>query len=339
MMRFLGVILAVLTVAGCSAGGPLYPPPLDPTAAGAPRGIDQDWMGRLIYASDGEPLRMHIWPSRKPDGSVGKVGSEDFVIVAVHGYGDHATSTYAEAADGWTDAGATVYAYDQRGFGRNRSRGSWPGPDALVDDLATVIQGVAERHPDKPIVLVGHSMGGGVSLTALGEGRVPDVDAAVLLAPAVRGGDALPTHLRLLTWLAATLMPDKRLTGSGFVEVKPTDNYDLLKKLAADPWYLKYPSPREYMGVVRLMDRAVASAPNVNIPVAVLWGANDVIIPPEAIQNALKRLPDTVDYVEYSEGWHMLLRDNQGKRVRSDVVSWARKHVSDQPAVASAEKK
>ena len=338
MMRFLGLILAVLTVSACSAGGPLYPPPLDPTTAGPPRGMDQDWMGRLIYASDGEPLRLHIWPARKEDGSVGKVGEEELVIVAVHGYGDHATSTYADAAEVWTDSGATVYAYDQRGFGRNRSRGSWPGPDALVDDLATVVEGVAERHPDKPIVLVGHSMGGGVSLTALGEGRVPDVDAAVLLAPAVRGGDALPVHLRFLTWLAATLIPDKRLTGSGMVDVKPTDNQDLLRKLAADPWFLKFPSPREYMGVVRLMDRAVASAPNVEIPLAMMWGVNDDIIPGEAIQYARGRLPETIDYVEYAEGWHMLLRDNQGQRVRGDVISWARKNVPEQAAVASADK-
>lgn len=314
VLRAFAMLFAAFFVAACSVGGPKPLAPATLTVESV-SGVGSDFYGDLIYGADGEPLRLHIWPAQ---------GEEDLIIVAVHGYGDHATSTYEDAAALWAENGATVYAYDQRGFGRNRSRGSWPGPQMLIDDLAQVLETVADRHPRTPLVLVGHSMGGGVSLATVGEGLAPQVDALVLLAPAVWGGEHMPGYLRLATWFATVLAPDMRLTGAGLVNVKPTDNEDLLKQLAADPWFLKYPSPREYMGVIRLMDRARAAAPMLETPVLVMWGAQDMIVPGDAVRTAVDLMPEPKTYVEYPEGWHMLLRDNQGEAVRADVIAWMR---------------
>lgn len=319
--------LAALGLTACAAGGPLAIGPSTDQVGDGP-GFGRNTLGEVVFADDGEPLRFYRWPpTDRP------AAEASMVIVAAHGYGDHATSTFAEAAEEWAASGAAVYAYDHRGFGKNRSRGAWPGPEALVRDVASVAQSVKTLHPEAPLVLIGHSMGGGISVTAVGEGLAPEVDALVLLAPAVWGGPYLPTRLRLATWLAAALFPDKRLTGSGMVQVQPSDSVALMRRLAADPFFLKSPSPREYMGLTRLMDRAIEAAKTVPVPVLMVWGKRDQIIPGRAIKGTFATMPEPKTYLEYPDGWHMLLRDNQGAVVRRDVLDWARKTVgvSDSP--------
>jgi pimeloyl-ACP methyl ester carboxylesterase len=66
------------------------------------------------------------------------------------------------------------------GMLRYRYRG-WNGPDRDAErDARWVLRDIAERHPGRPVVLVGHSMGGRAALGAAGE---PNVVAVCALAP------------------------------------------------------------------------------------------------------------------------------------------------------------
>ena len=63
---------------------------------------------------------------------------------------------------------------------RNSVRG-WNGPDmSPLQDARWALQQIAERHPDVPVFLLGHSMGG---LTAVCAADHPQVEAVVALAP------------------------------------------------------------------------------------------------------------------------------------------------------------
>lgn len=69
---------------------------------------------------------------------------------------------------------------------RYRYRG-WNGADAdAAVDLRWAVQQAAVRHPDAPVILIGHSMGGRAALYAADE---PNVDAVLLLAPWIEPGD------------------------------------------------------------------------------------------------------------------------------------------------------
>lgn len=63
---------------------------------------------------------------------------------------------------------------------RNSVRG-WNGPDmSPLQDARWALRQIAERHPDVPVFLLGHSMGG---LTAVCAADHPQVEAVVALAP------------------------------------------------------------------------------------------------------------------------------------------------------------
>lgn len=248
-------------------------------------------------------------------------GDPRALILALHGFGDHAESAFAEAAELWAGDGIATLAYDQRGFGRGPERGRWPGAEGLVADLAAAAEAAAARFPGVPLVLLGHSMGGGVALAALGEGRVPQAAGAVLLAPAVAGGAHVPGLVRAGLWALAGAAPDRRWTGEGLIEVQASDNLALLRALAADPLYLGAPSGRELLGLVRVMDRAAAAAPDVAVPVLALLGERDQLIDLQAAEAALGRIPEA-EVARLPQGWHMLLRDLNGRAARAAVARW-----------------
>lgn len=307
------LILVVLLVSGCArsdgSSAPLGELRIPVSASKAP--IEEGRKDHTI-GSGATSIALSEWAQE---------GELRGVILAVHGYGDHGTSTFEVAAKDWTPLGIRTYAYDQRGFGRNPSNSDWPGSDALIDDLAKITDLIRQKHPDIPLTLVGHSMGGGVIAAALGEGRVKP-DRAVLLAPALWGGENLSPFLRAVAHTANLFFPNKRWTGDGIVSIQASDNIEMLRGLGRDPLYVRNPSSREFVGLIRIMDRAVSSAPNVTTPLLVAFGKNDEVVPEESIKAVFENFSGPKEYRKIETGWHMLLRDLEGKIVRDLVASF-----------------
>jgi alpha-beta hydrolase superfamily lysophospholipase len=259
-----------------------------------------------------EDLAVSAWPAEGPTRAV---------ILALHGFGDAGDLTFEGAARAWSARGIAVYAPDQRGFGANPSRRRWPGTAALVGDAVALSREVRARYPGVPLVVVGHSMGGGVALAAAAEGL--DADALVLAGPAIAGGDELSPLARAAARALAAALPEKRWTGRGFVAICPTDNPAALARVAADPRHFGDPSSRELLGLVEVMDRAAAAAPAVELPTLTLMGAHDEILRPEAVESVHARIPGAAGYLLYPDGWHWLFRDLQAERVWRDVGDFA----------------
>ena len=241
------------------------------------------------------------------------------VVLALHGFGDHAESTFAGPAAWWAEQGITTLAYDQRGFGRNPSRGKWPGAERMIEDTRSAVSFVRRKFPCVPLVLLGHSMGGGIALAAAEQ---TEADALILAAPAIWGGEALNPFHRALAWTAAAVAPDKRFSGRGVVRIQASDNIEALRALGRDPLYLSPPSAREILGLVRITDFAANSAPEVGLPSLLLLGEKDQIVPLETVRTIYSRLKGPRTERIYPEGWHLLFRDLQAQRVWRDVADW-----------------
>jgi alpha-beta hydrolase superfamily lysophospholipase len=83
-----------------------------------------------------------------------------YLAVLCHGYGEH-IGRYEHVADALVDHGAAVVGLDHAGHGRSEgTRVLIADYEDVVADLHRVVTSAHDEHPELPVVLIGHSMGG-----------------------------------------------------------------------------------------------------------------------------------------------------------------------------------
>jgi acylglycerol lipase len=209
--------------------------------------------------------------------------------------------------------------------------GIWAGQQNLVSDLRQFVEAVTKRHRGRPLYIMGESMGGAVAVAALSDPTFPRPQGLILVAPALWGGDTMPLLYRGSLWLMAHTMPFDELTGK-HLKIQASDNLPMLRRLQRDPLILKTSRVDSVYGLVDLMDAAHDRVPELSVPVLLLYGAKDEVIPKEPIESALKRFSHPVVYAYYPDGYHMLLRDIEGRRVMDDILSWMKSPAARLPS-------
>jgi len=272
--------------------------------------------GKVLEMPDGARLPLRVWAARE--------GPPKAVLLGLHGFNDY--SMGFDLPGSWFAAqGYTLYAYDQRGFGANPNAGVWPGTDVLVGDLAAAVRQLRERHPDRPLYLLGTSMGGAVVLAAAGRDWLPPVDGVVLAAPAVWARETMPFYQRWALWLTAHTLPWVTLTGAG-LDIQASDNRVALWTLGMDPRVIKATRVDAMHGLTNLMDEALAAGDALPAPALLLYGEKDEIVPFAPMLTLWRQVADRpgITLGLYADGWHMLLRDLQAYTVWRDIAAWMR---------------
>ncbi len=266
---------------------------------------------------DGTPLGLTRWDARD--------GPPWAIIIGVHGMNDYANAFHL-AAPFWARGGVMTLAYDQRGFGRSPRRGIW-APDTLTtEDLRTLVALARQECMRCVIAVVGESLGGAIAMEAFASDRPPAADRVVLLAPAVWGWHTQPLINRVALWLAARATPSKVYTPPKWVtdRITPTDNRDELVAMGHDPLMLWGARSDAIFGLVGTMQRASEATSKLPPATLYLYGANDQIIPANAVAMAVRRLSPQARTAFYAEGWHMLTRDHEGPSIWADVLAFIR---------------
>ncbi|PJI40209.1 MAG: alpha/beta hydrolase [Ferrovibrio sp.] len=305
-------ILVVLALVGLAACAPRIQPQGEQAVAPAIASNESTWQ-----AGDGRVLPLRRW--LPPD----QTGRPKAVILALHGFNDY-SNAFTEAAEWWARQGIATYAPDQRGFGRAPFTGYWPGEDRLADDLAELHNLVQRYHPNVPVYWLGESMGGAVVLHGLTQHPTVRPAGAVLVAPAVWGRASMPLLYRVTLFAASYTIPWKTFTGSG-LKIQASDNIEMLRRLSRDPLFIKATRVDAVHGLVNLMDEAALARP-VRIPMLLLYGVKDEVIPKKPVEKFVEILKATpgvnMRVAVYPQGWHMLLRDLQAEVVWRDIAAW-----------------
>ena len=272
---------------------------------------------------DGSTLEARVWNYSKPQN----------IVLGVHGFNDYSKSFERLAQHLVSETQATVYAYDQRGFGANPQPGVWPGSEELINNLRHIAAQLRERYPGLPLTVIGESMGGAVVLIAASETPGLAVDQIILKAPAVWGAQSMPLYQRVSLYTMNLIAPEMSFTGRGLssLGIRPTDDPEISRDLSRDPLVIKATRVSSLAGVTELMGRAQTQT---NLPsqrTLVLYGLRDRIIPPQPVCDWLTNLnsaaPTTLkaDFIVYKEGWHMLTRQLSARETVEDIAHWIQK--------------
>ncbi len=273
-------------------------------------------LNHFFITDDATELPVKVWPSTQQEPQA--------VIIAVHGFNDY-NHFFQKPAEYFAQHQITSYAYDQRGFGGSPNRGFWAGVDTYANDLALFIRLIKNRHPDKPLYLLGESMGGAVIINTIAKVNTSPVNGVILAAPAVWGRQIMPWYQNALLWSLSHSLPWLTLTGNN-LEITASNNIEMLKALSRDPLVIKKTRVDSLYGVVNLMDKALENADSLTTNLLLLYGNKDEIIPKAAtsvfLQHLLKSNPQNKTVTFYQEGYHMLLRDIQAPLIWNDILTW-----------------
>ena len=172
----LGLVgLIALTLAAMIAA-PLTPPaPLESISTTA-RAVDRSDMPPLkrFSARDGTVLAYREYPATSV--------TTDRIAILIHGSSGSSSSVHA-LAKALAAHGVTTYAPDIRGHGASGSRGDIGYIGQLEDDIEDFAAEIHQAHPNAPLVLIGHSSGGGFALRVAASPIQSLFSRTVLLAP------------------------------------------------------------------------------------------------------------------------------------------------------------
>jgi alpha-beta hydrolase superfamily lysophospholipase len=243
------------------------------------------------------------------------------VVGLVHGYAEHC-GRYDHVAGAFADRGAVVHAYDQRGHGRSEGTPAYVDSfDQYLDDLALFHEHVRTRHPDAPLFLFGHSMGGLVVLKYVLE-RAPTLRGLVLSAPAIEINPDLAPILRRLAQVLGRLFPTLPTTRSpeGAISRDPA----VVETAKNDP--LNYHGrvlARTGAEMLRAGEEVRDQLDRLNDPFLVVHGTADALASPEWSERLYQRAAAGDKTIELYEGlYHETFNEPEKEEVLRDLGDW-----------------
>jgi alpha-beta hydrolase superfamily lysophospholipase len=236
------------------------------------------------------------------------------VVVIAHGYGEH-IGRYERLAAALVDNGAVVYAVDHVGHGKSGGeRVLVQDFEDIVTDLHTMDERARREHPELPVVLLGHSMGG--LIAARYAQRYGDTLAALVMSsPLVGRWDAVSQLLAL------DEIPDVPL------DITTLSRDPRVGEIyAADPLVWHGPFKRETLEAIERGLDAIESGPGLgDLPLLWIHGEDDQLVPIEGSRAGIARLrgPHFVERT-YAEGRHEMFNELNAEDVIADVTGFIR---------------
>ena len=259
-----------------------------------------------------DKLAIYDWPLPEDKPTRG-------TALLVHGLGEH-MGRYAHVAKHLNDWEFSVRGYDHFGHGLSTGvRGGLPSDNRMLDDLAQVIaktrSGMAAG---QPLVLIGHSMGGGVVGRFVSLNLAP-VDALVMSSPALDPG--LNIVQKALLAVLPKIAPHLRI-GNGL-----NANY-ICRDEAVVAAYLVDPLVHDRISarlahVIALSGAAtIQAAPHWTTPTLLMFAGEDKLVNPAGSRAFGAAAPSCVKTQAFEHMFHEIFNAPDQAQVFSVLKTW-----------------
>jgi alpha-beta hydrolase superfamily lysophospholipase len=256
------------------------------------------------------------------------------LLINLHGLGDH-SGLYPNLVGHLASCGFAVYAFDMRGNGRSPGQrayvGSW---QEYRNDLHAFVALVRGWHEGLPLFLVGNSLGGLVVLEyALNH---PEGLAGVIAAAPPLGKLGVPRVLMTLGRLMSRIIPRFSLHVGMDLSGLARDRA-VIDTVLADPYFHRRGTARLSTEVVAAIARVQTGASRFSLPLLLLHGSDDRMVPPDGTRSFFSRLQSNErEFREYPGAYHGLFADIGHQDVLNDVEQWLETRLSRQGKSAGA---
>ena len=131
--------------------------------------------------------------------------------------------------------------------------------------------------------------------------------------------------------LISRSFPNLKVNSKGWVEVKASDNQEVLKELSEDKYFIHRPNLKSLNGIIELMDESYKNAktffsqPSYNTLVVI--PIKDEIVPRKPLielleETKIKSYDFFSEFIIFESSYHMILRDIKGDNVTEEIKKW-----------------
>lgn len=245
-------------------------------------------------------------------------------IVLTHGQSEH-SGPYHRLFSALNDMPVSIYAWDLRGHGRSQGqRGYVLNFSEYVNDLKSYVDYLSVTHQlfEKPVVLIGHSMGGLIQIKALLENQNWSIAAQVLSGPWLGLSVEVPLIKDLGAIAIHKLMPKLTLSN----EIRYTDltsDSEVIEEFKKDSLRHTKISAGAYLGGQTTSLAVKSLAADVKVPTLMQISSADPIVSSSACRDFYQKIgAEDKKLIEYPDFGHEIYNEVKRAEVFADLKAF-----------------
>ncbi|XP_041860869.1 monoglyceride lipase isoform X2 [Melanotaenia boesemani] len=287
----------------------------------SPQGVPYTDLQHIVNA-DGLHLFCRYWEPAGPPRAL---------VFIAHGAGEH-SGPYEEIAQRLRELSLLVFAHDHVGHGQSEGeRMNIKDFQIYIRDSLQHIDLMKSRQPDLPVFIVGHSMGGAISILTACE-KPNDFAGVVLIAPMVQMNPESATPFKVfVAKLLNHMLPSLTL---GSIESRWVSR-DKKQVEAYDNDELNYHGRLRVSFGIQLMgaaERIERELPSITWPFLLLHGDSDKLCDIRGSKMMHEKTASSDKKLKiYEGGYHALHHDlsDVAESVLKEVTSWISERLPD----------
>ncbi len=262
------------------------------------------------------------------------------LLVVIHGFAEH-SGRYDRFGAWFAERGSAVHSYDQQGHGRSYGYRNYVSRfDDFLDDLERFLELARGEHPEIPLTLVGHSMGGLIA-AAYARERKPAMLALVTSGAALSLGPSLSrTKIalsRVLRRVAPRLALDPGLPPEGL-----SRDPEVVRRYIEDDLIEPKMTTALAVEMIDAVARTASGGAEIEVPMLLLHGREDQLCDPSGSADFFHSLLGDIATRSalrvYPTLRHEIFNEPEQEEVFADLLDWVRSRERDDlPALAKGE--
>lgn len=243
------------------------------------------------------------------------------VLLVVHGLGEHC-GRYMNVVNHFVPLDYAIYGLDHIGHGKSDGAREYVERfDDYTNTLAIFYNMVTDLQAEKPIFLLGHSMGGAIASYYLLDHQ-DDFKGAILSAPGVKVGDSISQATITMSKILSKLAPKMGVIALDVDGI--SRDPEVVEAYVNDPLVFHGKTPaRLGAELLSAIQRITAEAGNITLPFIVVQGAEDSIVDPSGAQMLYDKASSEDKTLKiYDELYHECFNEPERDRVLRDVENW-----------------
>ena len=253
-------------------------------------------------------------------------GEPKAILLVIHGLAEH-SGRYMNVVNFLVPSGYAVYGIDHIGHGKSDGKRVYVKRfQDYTKTLKNYFDMIREWQPEKPIFLIGHSMGGLISAAYLLEHQ-DELSGAVLSGPGIKVPDNISQAIIFVGNMLSIIMPK-----AGLIQL---DAEGVSRDPAVVDAYVN--DPLVYTGkitarlgaeLLKAMQYVTDQAPKIRLPIMIVQGSDDKLVDPSGAQLLYDLVSSKDKTIKIYNGfYHEVFNEPEHEQVLNDVKTWIEAHL------------